>query len=79
MATLGRTEAELVELATAALRAQPGCSKETVVTIEQIPELKDGRNWTVGLVAPGAAADLERAKITVGYRLSREFHLLCLD
>ena len=50
MATLGRTHAELTKLARDALRDEPGCKTTTVTSIDRVPELKDGRNWTIGNV-----------------------------
>jgi len=81
MTTLGRTQEELTELAHAALRNQPGCQTATVTSIDRAPELKDGRNWSIGNVSHGSSfvGDIERGVIVVNYQLGRQFHLLTDD
>lgn len=76
MAHLGRTELELVRLATAALQREPTCQREEVVTLDRIEGAEDGPNWKIGLTVPGTAAGLDRAKIAVSRMLGREFVLL---
>ena len=77
MTTLGKTRAELGELANEALRDQPGCETASVPGVQALPDVRVGRNWEIPNVVLGDSliSDVDRAVITVHHRLGRQFHL----
>ena len=77
-ATIGKTNAELTEIAHEALRSQPGCETASVTRVQPVPDARSGRNWEIPNVALGDSliSDVDRAVITVHHRLGRKFHLL---
>ena len=76
-ATIGKTNAELTQLANEALRDQPGCETARVTGVQLMPEARGGRNWEIPNVVLGDSliSDVDRAVITVHHRLGRKFHL----
>jgi hypothetical protein len=78
MTTIGKTLAELTELADAALRSQPGCETARVPGLYGLPDVRSGRNWEIPNVVLGDSliSDVDRAVITVHHQLGRKFHLL---
>ena len=81
MTTIGKTSAELTELANEALRDQPGCETASVPGVQALPDARAGRNWEIPNVAIGDSliSDVDRAVITVHHQLGRKFHLLMDD
>jgi hypothetical protein len=77
MTRIGKTHAELTQLANAALRAQPGCETASVPALSALP-VREGRNWEIPNVVLGDSliSDVDRAIITVHRRLGREYHLV---
>jgi hypothetical protein len=77
MATIGKTLAELTQLANEALRSQPGCETARVPALSALRE-PSGRNWEIPNVVLGDSfiSDVDRAVITVHHQLGRQFHLL---
>lgn len=77
METIGRTNAELTELANAALRNQPGCETARITGVRLLPDVRGGRNWEIPNVVLGDSliSDVDRAVISVLHRLGRKFHL----
>jgi hypothetical protein len=78
MAAVGKTEAELTQLANEALRSQPGCETASVPAVRGLPNVREGRNWEIPNVILGDSliSDVDRAVITVHRRLGRKFYLL---
>ena len=78
MSTIGKTQSELIEIADAALRDQPGCETARVVTLVPLPHAAGGRNWEIPNVVLGDSliSDVDRAVITVHHQLGRKFHLV---
>jgi hypothetical protein len=78
MTTVGKTDAELMQLANEALRNQPGCETARVAEVRALPNARGGRNWEIPNVVLGESliSDVDRAVITVHHRLGRKFHLL---
>jgi hypothetical protein len=76
-ATIGKTNAELTQLANEALRDQPGCETARVTGVQLLPDARGGRNWEIPNVVLGDSliSDVDRAVITVHHRLGRKFHL----
>ena len=76
--TIGKTVAELTELANEALRNQPGCATAIVPGLYALPNVRAGRNWEIPNVILGDSliSDVDRAVITVHHQLGRKFHLL---
>lgn len=76
--TIGKTIAELTELANEALRDQPGCATATVPGLDALPDGRGGRNWEIPKVILGDSliSDVDRAVLTVHHQLGRKFHLL---
>lgn len=76
--TIGKNNAELTQLADAALRDQPGCETASVPGIYGLPDVRAGRNWEIPNVVLGDSliSDVDRAVITVHHQLGRKFHLL---
>jgi hypothetical protein len=79
--TIGKTNAELTELANEALRYQPGCETARVTGVQPTPDVRGGRNWEIPNVVLGDSliSDVDRAVISVHHRLGRKFHLLGND
>jgi hypothetical protein len=77
-ATIGKTKAELTEIANEALRSQPGCDTASITGVQPVPEVRGGRNWEIPNVVLGDSliSDVDRAVITLHRRLGRKFHLL---
>ena len=77
-ATIGKTNAELTEIANEALRSQPGCETASITSVQPVPDVRSGRNWEIPNVALGDSliSDVDRAVINVHHRLGRKFHLL---
>jgi hypothetical protein len=76
--TVGKTSAELTELADQALRSQPGCETARVPGLAGLRNVREGRNWEIPNVVLGDSliSDVDRAVLTVHRRLGRQFHLL---
>jgi len=79
--TIGKSNAELTELADEALRSQPGCETARIAGLHPLPNVGGGRNWEIPNVILGDSliSDVDRAVITVHHRLGRQFHLLGED
>ncbi len=79
--TVGKTHAELTELADEALRSQPGCETARVPGVSGLPDVRAGRNWQIPSVILGESliSDVDRAVLTVHRQLGRQFHLLIED
>lgn len=77
-ATIGKTEAELTQLANEALRSQPGCETASVPAVRGLSNVREGRNWEIPNVVLGDSliSDVDRAVITVHHRLGRKYYLL---
>ena len=80
-ATIGKTVAELTEIANEALRSQPGCETASVPALRGLPNVREGRNWEIPNVILGDSliSDVDRAVITVHHRLGRKFRLVMDD
>jgi hypothetical protein len=78
MTTSGKSQSELIEIANAALRDQPGCETARVVALAALPHANGGRNWEIPNVVLGDSliSDVDRAVITLHRRLGRKFHLV---
>jgi hypothetical protein len=81
LVTIGKTVAELTNLANEALRNQPGCATAIVPGLYALPNVRAGRNWEIPNVILGESliSDVDRAVITVHHQLGRIFHLLTED
>ena len=79
--TIGKTNAELTELANEALRDQPGCETAGIAELALLPDVRSGRNWEIPNVVLGDSliSDVDRAVITVHHQLGRKFHLMMDD
>jgi hypothetical protein len=77
-ATIGKTEAELTQLANEALRSQPGCETASVRAVRGLPNVREGRNWEIPNVVLGDSliSDVDRAVITVHRQFGRKYHLI---
>ena len=77
-ATIGKTEAELTQLANEALRSQPGCETASVPAVRGLPNVREGRNWEIPNVVLGDSliSDVDRAVITVHRQLGRKYRLI---
>ena len=77
MTTIGKSLAELTQLADEALRSQPGCETARVPTLGELPD-SAGRNWEIPNVVIGDSlvSDVDRAVLTVHHQLGRKFHLV---
>jgi hypothetical protein len=75
--TIGKSFAELTQLADEALRSQPGCETARVPALSGLPD-RSGRNWEIPNVVLGESliSDVDRAVMTVHHQLGRKFHLL---
>jgi hypothetical protein len=78
MATIGKTHAELTQLANEALRSERGCETARIPALCGLPDVRQGRNWEIPNVVLGESliSDVDRAVLTVHRRLGRQFHLL---
>ena len=78
MATIGRNNAELTQLANEALRSEPGCETARVPALQGLPDVRQGRNWEIPNVVLGDSliSDVDRAVLAVHRQLGRQFHLL---
>jgi hypothetical protein len=81
MTTIGKTSAELTQLADEALRSQPGCETARVPGLAGLPHVRHGRNWEIPHVILGDSfvSDVDRAVMTVHRQLGRKYHLLMED
>jgi hypothetical protein len=81
MATVGKNNTELTQLADEALRSQPGCETARVPALDGLPDVRQGRNWEIPNVILGDSliSDVDRAVLTVHRQLGRKFHLLAND
>lgn len=77
-ATIGKTEAELTQLANEALRSQPGCETASVRAVRGLPNVREGRNWEIPNVVLGDSliSDVDRAVITLHRQFGRKYHLI---
>ena len=77
-ATIGKTAAELTQIANEALRGQVGCETASIAGVQAVPGVRSGRNWEIPNVALGESliSDIDRAVITLHHQLGRKFHLL---
>ena len=77
-ATIGKTEAELTQLANEALRSQPGCETASVRAVRGLPNVGEGRNWEIPNVVLGDSliSDVDRAVITLHRQFGRKYHLI---
>ena len=75
--TIGKSRADLTELANEALRSEPGCETARVADLQALPS-QAGRNWEIPNVVLGDSliSDVDRAVITIHRRLGRRFHLV---
>jgi hypothetical protein len=80
-AKIGKSLAELTQLANEALRAQPGCETASVSDLQGLPNVREGRNWEIPNVVLGDSliSDVDRAVITVHHQLGRKFYLMMED
>jgi hypothetical protein len=81
MTTIGKTSADLTELADESLRDQPGCETARVPGVERLADVRQGRNWEIPHVILGDSliSDVDRAVLTVHRQLGRKYHLLTDD
>jgi hypothetical protein len=81
LTVIGKSIAELTEIANKALREQPGCETAMVPRLDALPQAGSGRNWEIPRVVIGDSliSDVDRAVITVHHQLGRRFHLLTDD
>ena len=79
--TIGRSKAELIQLANEALRGQPGCETALVIELHALSNVHGARNWEIPTVIIGDSliSDVDRAIITIHHQLGRRFHLLGSD
>lgn len=77
-AKIGKSLAELTQLANEALRSQPGCETASVPSLQGLPDIRGGRNWEIPNVVLGDSliSDVDRAVITVHHQLGRKYHLV---
>jgi hypothetical protein len=76
--TIGKTNAELTQLANEALQSEPGCETARVHGLRGLRDVREGRNWEIPNVVLGESliSDVDRAVLTVHRQLGRKFHLL---
>jgi hypothetical protein len=81
MTTIGKTGAELTQLADEALRNQPGCETARIPAVSGLPNVREGRNWEIPNVVLGDSfvSDVDRAVMTVHRQLGRKYHLAIDD
>ena len=78
MTAIGKTNAELTQIANQALRNQPGCETASICGLYLLGDVRSGRNWEIPNVVLGESliSDVDRAVITLHHQLGRKFHLL---
>ena len=78
---IGKSLAELTQLANEALRNQHGCETASVPGLHGLPDIREGRNWEIPNVVLGDSliSDVDRAVITVHHQLGRKFDLMRED
>ena len=78
MTTIGKNRVELAQLVEEAIREQPGCETARVPNVQELPHVREGRNWEIPNVILGDSliSDVDRAVMTVHHRLGRIFHLM---
>ena len=78
MTRVGKSRAELTQLADEALRNQPGCETASIPALSALHDIREGRNWEIPNVVLGDSliSDIDRAVITVHHQLGRKFYLL---
>ena len=76
--TIGKTNAELTQIANEALRSQAGCETASIIGVQPVPDARSGRNWEIPSVALGESliSDVDRAVMSVHRRLGRKYHLI---
>ena len=81
MTTIGKTNAELTQIANEALRSQPGCETASITAVQAVADVRSGRNWEIPNVALGDSliSDVDRAVMSVHRQLGRKYHLLNSD
>lgn len=75
---IAKSRNELTELVEAAIRNEPGCETARVVSLQELPHARAGRNWEIPNVVLGDSliSDVDRAVMSVQRRLGREFQLV---
>jgi hypothetical protein len=70
---IGKTNAELTQIANEALRIQPGCDSARITALQLLPDPRGGRNWEIPNVVIGDSliSDVDRAVISLHHRLGR--------
>jgi hypothetical protein len=78
MTTIGKSKAELTQLANEALRSEPGCETARISALYGLPDVREGRNWEIPNVILGDSliSDVDRAVLALHRRLGRKYHLL---
>jgi hypothetical protein len=78
MTTIGKSNAELTQLANEALRSEPGCETARIPGLYGLPDVREGRNWEIPNVILGESliSDVDRAVLALYRRLGRKYHLL---
>jgi hypothetical protein len=78
MTTIGKSNAELTQLANEALRSEPGCETARIPGLYGLPDVREGRNWEIPNVILGDSliSDVDRAVLALHRRLGRKYHLL---
>lgn len=79
--TIGKSNAELTELANEALRHEGGCETARIPTLCRLGDVREGRNWEIPNVILGDSliSDVDRAVLTIHRQLGRKYHLLTDD
>jgi hypothetical protein len=78
MTTIGKSQAELTQLANEALRSEQGCETARIPSLYGLPDVREGRNWEIPNVILGDSliSDVDRAVLAVHRQLGRKYHLL---
>jgi hypothetical protein len=78
MTTIGKSQAELTQLANEALRSEQGCETARIPSLYRLPDVREGRNWEIPNVILGDSliSDVDRAVLAVHRQLGRKYHLL---
>ena len=71
--TVGKSRAELTQIADDALRSQPGCETASVPAVRGLPNVSEGRNWEIPNVVLGDSliSDVDRAVMNTFTMCSR--------